>query len=178
VARDGDRRGLGRLLPQPQDYSAPVAYRPPAAWYRRFNWLGVLLTSIGWAPEGAVTLTVPGRRSGKLRRVPVLVTEHDGEEYLVALAGESQWVRNARAADNRVVLTRRSSRLVQLQELPVPQRSPILVEYIEAARRRHGEQAAADAAQYYFGVTKPDPETLDAVASRYPVFRIQTKARV
>ena len=67
---------------------------------------------------------------------------------------------------------------MQLQELPVPQRSPVLVEYIEAARRRHGEQAAADAAQYYFGVTKPDPETLDAVASRYPGVRIQTKARV
>jgi deazaflavin-dependent oxidoreductase (nitroreductase family) len=166
------------LAPQPQDYSAPVAYRPPAVWYRRFTWLGVLLTSIGWAPEGAVTLTVPGRRSGKLRRVPVLVTEHDGREYLVALAGESQWVRNVRAAGNRVVLRRRGSRLVHLQELPAAERSPVLVEYIEAARRRHGEKAAADAAQYYFGVTTPDPDELDAVASRYPVFRIETEARV
>ena len=67
---------------------------------------------------------------------------------------------------------------MQLQELPVPQRSPVLVEYIEAARRRHGEQAAADAAQYYFGVTKPDPETLDAVASRYPAGSLQSRVGI
>jgi hypothetical protein len=27
---------------KPQDYSARTAYRPPAVWYRRLNWLGVL----------------------------------------------------------------------------------------------------------------------------------------
>lgn len=48
-----------------------TAYRPPAAWYRRLNWLGVLLTSQGLAPRDAVTLQVRGRTSGKLRRVPI-----------------------------------------------------------------------------------------------------------
>lgn len=83
---------------KPQDYSARVAYRPPKGWYRRLNWLGVLLTSTGLAPRDAVTLQVRGRVSGKPRRIPVLRTHHDGDDYLVALAGESQWVRNVRAA--------------------------------------------------------------------------------
>ena len=82
---------------KPQDYSARTAYRPPAAWYRRTNGLGVLLTSAGLAPRDAVTLQVRGRTSGKARRVPILRTRYEGEDYLVALAGESQWVRNVRA---------------------------------------------------------------------------------
>lgn len=66
---------------KPQDYSARTAYRPPAAWYRRLNWLGVLLTSLGLAPRDAVTLEVRGRTSGKVRRVPILRTLYRGDDY-------------------------------------------------------------------------------------------------
>ena len=83
---------------KPQDYSARTAYRVPAAWYRRLNGLGVLPTSLGLAPRDAVTLHVRGRTSGKVRRVPILRTRYREEDYLVSLAGESQWVRNVRAA--------------------------------------------------------------------------------
>jgi hypothetical protein len=77
----------------PQDYSRRTRYRPPAAWYRRVsNRLGVLLTSLGLAPQDAVTLEVRGRRSGKPRRTPVLRTPYRGQDFLVALAGESEWV--------------------------------------------------------------------------------------
>jgi hypothetical protein len=87
---------------KPQDFSARTAYRPPAAYYRRINTpLGVLLTSVGFAPRDAVTLEVRGRTSGKVRRTPVLRTRCRGDDYLVSLAGESQWVRNVRAADGR-----------------------------------------------------------------------------
>ena len=61
---------------KPQDYSARTVYRPPAGWYRRLNWLGVLLTSVGLGPRDAVTLQVRGRTSGKLRRVPILRTRY------------------------------------------------------------------------------------------------------
>ena len=109
---------LERLFP-PQNYAAPIPYRPPAGWYRRLNRLvGVPLTSLGLAPREAVTLEVRGRRSGRLRRIPVLVTEHQGERYLVALAGESQWVRNVRAADGHAVLRRRGPCRVRLAEVP------------------------------------------------------------
>jgi hypothetical protein len=66
--------GATRLL-GPQHYAARTGYRPPARWYARLNrLLGVPLTSLGWAPRGAVTLEVRGRATGRTRRTPVLVT--------------------------------------------------------------------------------------------------------
>ncbi len=157
---------------QPQDYSRRVAYRPPAAWYRRIsNRLGVLLTSLGLAPRGAVTLTVLGRKSGKPRRIPVLVTPYRGEDYLVALAGESDWVRNVRAAGGQAVIRRRSAHPVHLTEVPVDGRSEIIAEYLRSGAR-WGAKAAAQQARFYFGLD-PDPTLtqIRAVAGYYPVFR-------
>lgn len=36
-----------------------------------------------------------------IRKTNLVLLEHDGEGYLVALAGESEWVRNVRAAGGR-----------------------------------------------------------------------------
>ncbi|MGB8385112.1 MAG: nitroreductase/quinone reductase family protein [Dermatophilaceae bacterium] len=158
---------------KPQDYSARKPYRPPAAWYRRLNWLGVLLTSLGLAPRDAVTLQVRGRTSGKLRRVPILRTRYQGADYLVALAGESQWVRNLRAADGNAIIRRRRARPVRVEELPPEQRSKIIAEYLRAGSRRSGAEASAGQARFYFGLD-PDASTEDisAIAEHYPVFRI------
>lgn len=76
-------------MDRPQDYSARTAYRPPSGWYRWLNnRLGVALTSLGLAPHDTITLEVRGRRSGRIRRTPIVRTRHDGGDYLVALAGE------------------------------------------------------------------------------------------
>jgi deazaflavin-dependent oxidoreductase (nitroreductase family) len=158
----------------PQDYSRRAVYRPPAAWYRRINSsLGVLLTSLGLAPRDAVTLEVRGRRSGKPRRTPVLRTPYRDEDFLVALAGESEWVRNVRAAAGRAVIRRRGARPVLLAEVPVEERPEVISEYLRRGVERSGPKAAAKQARYYFGLN-PDP-SLDesrAVADRYPVFRV------
>jgi hypothetical protein len=158
---------------KPQDYSARTRYRPPAGWYRRLNWLGVLLTSIGLAPRDAVTLRVRGRTSGKLRRVPVLRTRYRGKDYLVALAGESQWVRNVRAARGDAVLRRGRARHVRLEELAPADRPAIIAEYLRAGRRRSGADANADQARSYFGLD-PDPsfDDIRAIVGHYPVFRV------
>ena len=76
--RSGCDRG-GKAEMKPQDYSTRTTYRPPAAWYQRLNWLGVLLTSLGLAPRDAVTLQVRGRTSGKARRIPILRTPLPGQ---------------------------------------------------------------------------------------------------
>src|SRR3712207_8118606 len=44
------------------------------------------------------------------RRTNLVQARHDGRDYLVSLTGESEWVRNARAAGGRVVLARRGRR--------------------------------------------------------------------
>lgn len=157
----------------PQDYSGDGSYRPPARWYRRLNPIGVPLTTLGLAPRDAVTLEVRGRRSGRPRRIPVLVTRHEGADYLVALAGESQWVRNVRAAGGEATLRRRGTRWVRLEEVPVAQRAPVLAAYLEAGRRRGGEAAAREQAKWYFGLEEPaTPEELAELAPRHPVFRV------
>ena len=65
-----------------------------------------------------ITLEVPGRRSGVVRRTTLVQAVCDGERYVVALAGESQSVRNVRAAGGRVVLGRRERRAARLATTP------------------------------------------------------------
>jgi deazaflavin-dependent oxidoreductase (nitroreductase family) len=163
----------GEIEMNPQDYSHRSAYRPPAAWYQRLNWLGVPLTSLGLAPRDAVTLQVRGRKSGKPRRTPILRTPYRGADYLVALAGESQWVRNVRAAEGRAVIRRRTAHRVRLQELPPKERSEVIWEYLRRGRQRSGAKAAAKQARYYFGLS-PDASVAEirAIADYYPVFRV------
>lgn len=157
----------------PQDYATRSDYRPPAAWYHQLNRLGVLLTSLGLAPRDAVTLQVRGRNSGKVRRVPILRTRYQGEDYLVALAGESQWVRNVRAAKGHAVIRRGKARHVRLEELPAADRAEIIAEYLHAGLNRSGAKANAKQARYYFGLNSvPSMDEIQTIVEYYPVFRV------
>lgn len=158
---------------KPIDYSERVSYRPPPSFYGRMQWLGVLLTSLGLAPSDAVTLEVRGRKSGKTRRTPVIRLDHNGNQYLVALAGESNWARNVRAADGSAVIRRRGKIMVRLIELPVEDRSSIIDAYLKR-RGRQGTRAGDNESRYYFGLTStPTLEDIAEIAAYYPVFRIE-----
>ncbi|TQM63737.1 uncharacterized protein DUF385 [Humibacillus xanthopallidus] len=128
---------------------------------------------MGLAPRDAVTLKVRGRRSGKVRRIPILRTRYRGDDYLVALAGESQWVRNVRAAQGDAVILRRGAHPVHVDELAPSDRPEIIAEYLRAGGRRSGAEANAQQARFYFGL-EPDPSIDDirAIADNYPVFRL------
>ena len=158
----------------PQDYSARTDYRPPAVWYRRLNHVGVPLTWLGLAPHDAITLEVRGRTSGRPRRTPILRTPYQGDDYLVALAGEAQWVRNVRASSGSAVVRRRGTRRVHLVEVPSADAVPVIAEYLRRGRERSGEEAAAKQARYYFGLgPEATADDIRAIASYYPVFRIE-----
>lgn len=169
---------LARWL-RPQDYSADTRYRAPARTYGRVSrWIGVPLTSLGLAPRQAVTLEVAGRCTGRMHRVPVLLTPFDGAEYLVSLAGESDWVRNVRAAHGRAVLHRRGARPVRLVELPPGSRASVLAAYQAAGAARSGDAAARLQARFNFGLD-PEPGLADfeRIAHRYPVFQVHDRSR-
>jgi deazaflavin-dependent oxidoreductase (nitroreductase family) len=158
----------------PQDYSARTKYRPPAEWYRRLSWIGAPIIALGLAPRDAVILEVRGRKSGKIRKTPILRTRHDGHDHLIALAGESQWVRNVRASDGRAVIRRRKRSDVYLHELPAAERAPVIAAYLRTAAERSGEKSAARQARFYFGLDlHPSPEQLAEIADFYPAFRIE-----
>lgn len=163
---------LGGLI-APVGYSSRVAYRQPPALYRHLQWLGWLLTSHGWVPDCVVVLEVLGRRSGRLRRTVLVRTAHGGREYLVALAGESEWVRNVRAAAGRVVIRRGKPRRVTLVELPCVERSPIIREYLRGSARR----ADSREAQRYFGLSRDASlDEIGPIVERYPVVEITEAA--
>ena len=61
--------------------------------------------SAGIWPKRLATLEVRGRRSGRRVSLPVVIADHEGERYLVAMLGVgAKWVANVRAADGRAVL--------------------------------------------------------------------------
>lgn len=77
------------------------------------------MSAKGLTPPILVTLQVRGRRSGRLHDTVLVVTEHEGERYLVSMLGDgSDWVRNIRAAGEKAFVRRGKSRPVQLIEVP------------------------------------------------------------
>jgi glyoxylase-like metal-dependent hydrolase (beta-lactamase superfamily II) len=151
------------------------SYRPPPDLYRRLSRrIGPAATSLGLVPEDVITLEVPGRRSGVIRRTIMVRAECDGGHYVVSLAGESDWVRNVRAAGGQVVIGGRQQRAARLAEVPVRQRAPVIRAYLVRWGRRPGSRAVAREARYYFGVgPEVSLEQIHGVAEHYPVFRIE-----
>ena len=109
-----------------------MAYlRPPAFQRLVFNKLAMKF-GIG----GAKTLTVTGRKSRKPSSLPVVLAELDGSRYLVSARGETQWVRNLRAAGGRCELKGKgAAEALQATEIPAGERAAILVAYRKAAGR-------------------------------------------
>ncbi|KUL23554.1 hypothetical protein ADL15_46155 [Actinoplanes awajinensis subsp. mycoplanecinus] len=164
--------GLAGIL-GPVDYTAPVRYRRTPALYRRLQPLGVTFVRHGLSPRYAVVLEVPGRRTGVIRRTVLVRVSLDGTDYLVSLAGESEWVRNVRAAGGRATLGRRERRSVRLVPVPEHQRPAVIRAYLDRGGRRARSWGTAAEARHYFGVRPAaSPDEVAAVADRYPVFRV------
>ena len=124
------------------------------------------LASRGLMPSDTITPEVKGRRSGMTRSNVVTWVEQDEERYLVSPRGETEWVRNVRAAGGDAVIRRRGRQTVRLEEVTAEQRAPI----IKAYRKK-----TAKATQQHFGVDpKAEIEEFEAIAARHPVFRIVT----
>ncbi len=62
------------------------------------NPLVAFVTNIGFSLRRSRILAVRGRKSGQIRTTPVNLLEIGGARYLVAPRGETEWVRNLRAA--------------------------------------------------------------------------------
>lgn len=131
-----------------------------AKWFARL-WGKVF--AAGVFPRRWVTLEVPGRRTGRLQRVPVGLADVDGCWYLVSMLGECNWTKNARANGDRVVLRHGTPIVCDLVEVPVAVRGPILQRYV----------AVAPGGRPHIPVVKGSPvEAFQAVAADYPVFEV------
>ena len=139
-------------------------YRRPTKVTQTFNRFMSWLASLGLMPSDTVTLEVKGRRSGMVRSNVVTWVKQDGERYLVSPRGESEWVRNVRAADGEAVIRHRGRQRVRLEEVPAEERAPIIKAYLAKT---------AMATRAHFGVDpKAEIEEFEAIAGRHPVFRM------
>lgn len=130
---------------------------------RRFARFWRAVFRLGVLPRRWVTLEVPGRKTGELRRFPLGMADVDDEWYLVSMLGECAWVRNVRAARGQVTLRRRRAQACRLEEVPVDRRGPILQRYVEkvpGGRPHIPVPVGAPVARF------------QAIAADYPVFRV------
>jgi deazaflavin-dependent oxidoreductase (nitroreductase family) len=136
-------------------------------WFTKnvFNRAVALLTRLGISVAGSRVLEVRGRKSGEWRRTPVNLLDFEGDRYLVAPRGHTQWVRNMRArGEGRLVLGRRVEGF-RATELADPEKPELLRAYL---RKWKWEVGA------FFGGVGPDApeEELLRIAPDHPVFRI------
>jgi deazaflavin-dependent oxidoreductase (nitroreductase family) len=127
---------------------------------RAFSWFA----SLGVTPSRMITLEVKGRRSGEVRSTVVNTVEYEGQRYLVSPRGETEWVRNVRAAGGEAVIRHGGRQTVRLEELPAEERAPVIKKYL-------GENALSTR-QHFEVAPKAELAEFAAIAASHPVFRI------
>jgi deazaflavin-dependent oxidoreductase (nitroreductase family) len=140
-------------------------YHRPGAAGRLANRLMAAAARAGVVPA-TYLLTTVGRKSGRPRRTPVTIVEHDGSRWLVAPYGPVGWVHNARAA-GQVSLTRgRHTTHYALREATPAEAGPVLRRYVQIAR----------VTRPYFDAPHDAPaDAFAAEADRHPVFELRPR---
>lgn len=125
-----------------------------------------ILHSLGIFPDRFVTLEVVGRNSGKVISFPLAMAVMNGERYLVSmLGGETNWVRNVRAASGKARLVHGISEQVLLEDVNVEERAPILKAYLQIA----------PGARPHIPINQDAPlSEFEKIALDYPVFKLET----
>ncbi|MET0146123.1 MAG: nitroreductase/quinone reductase family protein [Ilumatobacteraceae bacterium] len=139
-------------------------------WFtlRVFNPAVGHLTGWGISVKGSRILGVRGRTSGQVRSTVVNVLTVDGVRYLVAPRGETQWVRNLRAADGAGTLRLgRRTEPFTVVELADDEKSTILRAYLD--------EWAWEVGRFFEGLRADSPEDdVRAAAAGFPAFRVIT----
>ena len=141
-------------------------YIAPSRIDRMFNAIVAWLTRRGVSVAGSRVLAVRGRSSGEWRTTVVNLLTSDGERYLVAPRGETQWVRNLRAAGGGELRVGRHHEKFTADELGTGDKLPVLRAYLA----RWGWEVG----RFFDGVgADATDDQLIAIAPGFPVFRVR-----
>jgi deazaflavin-dependent oxidoreductase (nitroreductase family) len=147
---------------------ADTRYIKPKKSTNAFHQIVAKLTRMGFSVWGSRVLTVVGRKSGEPRSVPVNLLTVDGVRYLVAPRGETQWVRNLRAAGQGTLRVGKHVETFAFRELAHDEKPGILRAYLKRWKFEVGV--------FFDGVdAKASDEKLREIAPGYPIFEIFTK---
>ncbi|HEY6492333.1 MAG TPA: nitroreductase/quinone reductase family protein [Trebonia sp.] len=150
--------------------AADARYIKPKSATSFFNDTVARLTRMGVSVYGSRVLAVRGRTSGEWRTTPVNpLTAADGTRYLVAPRGNTQWVRNLRAAGSGELRLGRKAEPFTATEVADDDKPAILRAYLKRWKFEVGV--------FFDGVDAKAPEEkLREIAPGYPIFRIQPPA--
>jgi len=149
------------------DPAAAHFQRKAPGWFTAhvFNPIVAGLTRLGVSMMGSRVLEVRGRTSGQPRRTPVNLLEFEGDRYLVAPRGETQWARNLRASGEGRLLVGKRSEIFTATELVDEQKPPVLRAYLK--------RWAFEVGVFFDGVgADASEQELLAAAPKHPVFRL------
>lgn len=136
-------------------------------WFTKhvFNRIVAALTKLGISVAGSRVLEVRGRKSGEWRRTPVNLLSFEGDRYLVAPRGHTQWVRNLRASGRGRLALGRQAESFTATELSDDEKPALLRSYLEKWKWEVGA---------FFGGVGPDAPDVELrrIAPDHPVFRI------
>jgi len=142
-------------------------YVKPTRGTAYFNSAVGRLARLGISIYGSRVLAVRGRKSGEWRTTPVNPLTIDGQRYLVAPRGHTQWVRNMRVAGGGELRLGRRVERFTATEVPVEDRPPLLRAYLKKWKWETG---------IFFQGVGPDAaeSELRRIAPDHPVFRIRS----
>jgi deazaflavin-dependent oxidoreductase (nitroreductase family) len=148
--------------------AAPEPYHyQQAGWFTRnvFNKAVAGLTGMGISVLGSRILAVRGRKSGEWRTTPVNLLVIDGQRYLVAPRGHTQWVRNMRVAQGGELRLGRKVEPFTVTEIGDDEKAAILRAYLKRWKAEVG---------VFFGGVGPDSseDELRRIAPDHPVFKV------
>jgi deazaflavin-dependent oxidoreductase (nitroreductase family) len=148
------------------DSTTSSRYLAPDRLTRRiFNPIVTTLVKLGVGVRGARELHVRGRSSGAWRTVPVNPLPLDGERYLVAPRGQTQWVRNIRASGEGRLRKGRRYEDFTVVEVADADKAPMIRAYLKVW--------AMEVGKFFDGLdADSSDERIAEVASGFPVFRI------
>jgi deazaflavin-dependent oxidoreductase (nitroreductase family) len=145
---------------------APRYVKPSGLTVNVFNRTVQALTRTGISIMGSRVLYVRGRTSGEWRSTPVNLLTLDGDRFLVAPRGQTQWVRNLRVAGGGELRVGRRAERFTATELADEDKPPVLRAYLKRWKWEVGmffENITADATD----------EQLMGIAPGFPVFRVR-----
>ena len=146
-----------------------MAYYAKPDWFNRnvLNPSVGFMTRIGISVWGSRVLRVRGRKSGAWHNHPVNLLTYEGQRYLVAPRGHTQWVRNIRVAGGGELQVGSRSETFSAIELSDEEKVPILRAYLKRWKFEVG--------QFFAGVSAESTDAeLRRIAPDHPVFRVDS----
>jgi deazaflavin-dependent oxidoreductase (nitroreductase family) len=138
------------------------------SWFTRhvFNRAVAGLTRLGLSVYGSRILVVRGRTSGLPRTVPVNLLTYNGDRYLVAPRGTTQWVRNLRAAGEGELRLGRRTEHFHATEIADADKVEVLRYYLK--------RWAWEVGAFFDGVgAKASDDELRRISPDHPIFKLR-----